>query len=168
MVSQSETQTCVRDARLMRLSDATYRESLSHKKREKSTFYQDALLTIHTPNNDYFREIVKKSACRGLASKSDECRSERPKRRRTSVSRTAFTRIHRDALPTVRRRENMRRKARNAHARTAQHTALPSVRASTRTSDAFRLTHRGETRIVCERLTDWLAARSLQRVQREG
>ena len=66
-----------------------------------------------------------------------------------SVSRTAFTRIHRDALPTVKRRAS-ERKRENAHTRAhTQRIALPlAVRASTRTSNAFHLTHREETRRV--------------------
>ena len=60
-----------------------------------------------------------------------------------SVSRTAFTRIHRDALPTVKRRTSERTKARM---RALNALLCPSVRASTRTSNAFHLTHREVTR----------------------
>ena len=80
-----------------------------------------------------------------------------------SVSRTAFTRIHRDALPTVKRRTSERTKARM---RALNALLCPSVRASTRTSNAFHLTHREVTRSGVERAR--LVARSLQRVQREG
>ena len=84
-----------------------------------------------------------------------------------SVSRTAFTRIHRDALPTVKRRTNERASERTkARMRALNALLCPSVRASTRTSNAFHLTHREVTRSWVERAR--LVARSLQRVQREG
>lgn len=75
-----------------------------------------------------------------------------------SVSRTAFTRIHRDALPTS-EKKNERKGEKCAHC------FCPSVRVEARTSNAFLLTHREETRRVGERAR--LVARSLQRVQRE-
>jgi hypothetical protein len=76
-----------------------------------------------------------------------------------SISRTAFTRIHRDALPTS-EKKNERTKGEKC-----AHCFCPSVRVEARTSNAFLLTHREETRKVGERAR--LVARSLQRVQRE-
>ena len=80
-----------------------------------------------------------------------------------SVSRTAFTRIHRDALPTVKRRTSERTKARM---RALNALLCPSVRASTRTSNGISPHTQGGDPQWVERAR--LVARSLQRVQREG
>ena len=79
------------------------------------------------------------------------------KRRRMSVSRTAFTRIHRDALPTSEKKNE--RKARNARIAFAPRYGSRPVPAMHFSS------HIGRRPVVGERAR--LVARSLQRVQRE-
>ena len=92
----------------------------------KSAFYQDALLTIYTrTNNDYYwiveniQSTGRSRRCRRFSIEERWCRSDE-ERRRMSVSRTAFTRIHRDALPTVKKKnertnEQMRALRLNTH-----------------------------------------------------
>lgn len=80
LVSQSETQTCVRGARLMRLPDATYRESLHPTKRGKIHFLSGCALNNTTRLTqrglmivgEYNQQTENQRIERGLASKSDD------------------------------------------------------------------------------------------------
>ena len=79
------------------------------------------------------------------------------KRRRMSVSRTAFTRIHRDALPTVKREERTKESEKNAHALT-MHCFAP--RYGSRPTPATHFSsHIGRRPVAGERAR--LVARSL-------
>ena len=140
----------------------------------KSTFYQDALLTIYAHAKQRLlldrkeNTITIDRSWRGVERFSIEerwCRSDE-ERRRMSVSRTAFTRIHRDALPTVKRRTNERANERKRECARSTHCFAPRYGPRPVPAMAFHLTHREVTRSGVERAR--LVARSLQRVQREG
>ncbi len=63
-----------------------------------------------------------------------------------SVSRTAFTRIHRDALPTVKRRTNERANERKRECARSTHCFAPRYGPRPVPAMAFHLTHREVTR----------------------
>ena len=124
LTNMPKPRTCTSARWMMRLLDTTYRESL----KTPLLLGKIHVLSGCVPNRTHnmcdrmsiqarlrrSNHVYTHTMCKGLASKSDDVAlgqewTYHEEQRRMGVSRTTFTRIHRDALPTVKRRERWKK-----------------------------------------------------------